>query len=187
VSETGFTPRVGCSDCVIAKPEVIPRMEFCPDWRQSTPNCTRYMIVRSIHFNGALPVAYFADLTSYVYRPAVCPQLLEGVQRICIGWLDGSHPFERGNVPAEVIGRIEELCKSPVRRTRGWHDCPFCPEYPATHRLQDGHQMTLGDAEIEVQSKDVIYVSPTLILHYMTVHQYKPPAEFLSAVLQSKR
>jgi hypothetical protein len=46
--------------------------------------------------------------------------------------------------------------------------------------------MALGDAEIEVQTTDVIYASPTLILHYMTVHQYKPPGPFLNAVWQSK-
>lgn len=101
---------------------------------------------------------------------------------MCIGWLDGEHPFERGYSPPEVITRIEEMCKAPIRRTRGWQNCPFCEEHPVTHQLPDGRRLALGDAEIDVQTPDVIYTSPTLVLHYITAHQYKPPVEYLNAI-----
>jgi hypothetical protein len=120
---------------------------------------------------------YFDDLTPY-------SKLLGTPKRVRVGWLDGDHPFERGDSLVAVIGRIEEMCMSPLRRTRGWHGCPFCKEYPITHRLRSGRQIALGDAEIEVETNDIIYASPTLILHYMTVHQYKPPDAFLKAILR---
>ena len=122
-------------------------------------------------------MSYFADLTPYSYR-----QLADYVKRVHVGWLDGNHPFEHGDSLPGIVERIEELCKAPVRRTRGWQKCPFCQEYLITHALQGGRQMALGDAEIEVETPEVIYVSPTLILHYIVVHGYKPPDQFMNAV-----
>jgi hypothetical protein len=84
-------------------------------------------------------VSYFADLTPYSYR-----QLSEAAKRAHIGCLDSNHAFERDDLPAEVIARIEEMCKSPLRRIRGWQNCPICQKYLVTHRLQDRRQMTLG-------------------------------------------
>jgi hypothetical protein len=46
-----------------------------------------------------------------------------------------------------------------------------------------GKTLMLGSAEIQVAGKgDRIYVAPDLIYHYIAVHQYLPPAEFLDAV-----
>jgi hypothetical protein len=118
---------------------------------------------------------YFADLTSYATQ-------LESPKRLLVGWIDRDHPFERGDSPAQVIEKIEQMCRTPLRRTRGWHSCPFCREYPITYRLNGGGLLTLGDAEVEVHGSDVVYACPTLILHYMTAHRYKPPVEFLNTL-----
>jgi hypothetical protein len=40
-----------------------------------------------------------------------------------------------------------------------------------------------GSSDILVPDKTVIYMAPSLILHYIRAHQYLPPACFVLAVL----
>jgi transposase len=43
----------------------------------------------------------------------------------------------------------------------------------------------LGTSEIRVLSRDgTIYAAPTLIYHYMKIHHYKPPEEFIRALYE---
>lgn len=44
-----------------------------------------------------------------------------------------------------------------------------------------------GNGEIRVKSENgTIYSAPALLLHYIAEHQYKPPEEFISAVLYQR-
>jgi hypothetical protein len=46
-----------------------------------------------------------------------------------------------------------------------------------------GERTSLGQAEIYVFGEEGrVYVAPTLIFHYVTVHHYKPPIEFVQAL-----
>ena len=98
--------------------------------------------------------------------------------------------FPRSRASYAVENSVKTASKTRAERcvvpdsesSYGWQNCSFCQEHPVTHRLQDGRQMMLGDAEIEVQTPKVIYVSTTLTLHYMTVHRYKPPDVFMNAL-----
>jgi hypothetical protein len=49
-------------------------------------------------------------------------------------------------------------------------------------RLINGEHMMLGADNIFVPHGDVMYVAPTLILHYVEIHGYRPPEEFLRAL-----
>jgi hypothetical protein len=42
----------------------------------------------------------------------------------------------------------------------------------------------MGIYNLWVPGNDVIYVAPELILHYIQEHRYRPPDEFISAVLR---
>jgi len=100
---------------------------------------------------------------------------------VCVGWIDPRLHFPKGIVELALLRKIGVLCKSPVRRTRGWHPCSLCHEYPV--REQIGMQtIALGNAEIDVPGPEKIYTCPTLIYHYILRHGYRPPAEFLEAV-----
>ena len=48
-----------------------------------------------------------------------------------------------------------------------------------------GERIGLGSAVIMVFGKEGIYVAPNLIYHYVTIHHYKPPEEFLRALKHS--
>jgi hypothetical protein len=66
---------------------------------------------------------------------------------------------------------------------------PLC-EVPRQFRMQlyaqmpgDSLRLYPGSAEIRVFGKrGKIYAAPTLLFHYVTVHHYKPPDEFLMAL-----
>ena len=45
------------------------------------------------------------------------------------------------------------------------------------------HTAYLGNGEIRVRGEAAYYASPTLIYHYVVAHHYKPPEEFIEAVL----
>jgi hypothetical protein len=54
-------------------------------------------------------------------------------------------------------------------------------------RSYDGHcggeSLAVGDAEVRVIATDgTLLVAPTLVLHYVTAHRYRPPDEFVEAV-----
>ncbi|UUQ64641.1 hypothetical protein NLK61_26125 [Pseudomonas fuscovaginae UPB0736] len=38
------------------------------------------------------------------------------------------------------------------------------------------------ESQLWIPGREVIYASPLLILHYIEVHNYLPPAEFISAI-----
>jgi hypothetical protein len=50
-----------------------------------------------------------------------------------------------------------------------------------------GKRVLLGCAEVWVRGIDgVWYAAPTLILHYVQAHRYKPPEEFIQTVLSGR-
>ncbi len=73
---------------------------------------------------------------------------------------------------------------------RGIHTCEFCAlsdhqwftQQQNTYG-ESAHWASLGDGEIRVLGESVVYAAPALIYHYVVEHHYKPPDEFIEAVL----
>jgi hypothetical protein len=127
---------------------------------------------------------YYADLTPYVYLPEPADHPAHNV-----GWLDGEHPFPTGPVPAGFVDRLARLAvREPVHRTRGWQECELCDvEYPTEIEV-DGERQPIGDAEIRVTGADGRrYAAPTLVVHYVAAHGYRPPDDFVDAVMADDR
>lgn len=127
---------------------------------------------------------FYEDLSAYEYGPDGG----EGDVRN-VAWLGNGHDFPVGDVPTGFAVRLARLAVSlPVNRTRGWQECPFCAgEYPIRIEV-DGERRAMGDAEIRVSGVDGrIYAAPTLIVHYVAAHRYRPPEEFIGAVMADAR
>ncbi|SRR5258708_5653988 len=123
-------------------------------------------------------MTFFADLTSYLYLPGR-PAALN------IGWLDRSHAFVVGKVRAELREKLLQLAATaPVNQTRGYHVCDLCPDTTSQPSARWGNTIrTLGSAEIWVATKNgVPYACPDMIVHFVEVHYYRPPVEFLEAL-----
>jgi hypothetical protein len=97
-----------------------------------------------------------------------------------VGWLSATQPFPVGDVPTEFLGRLQEF----ARRWRdsahalgwgsftGWHDCELC-----------GGSQASGN--FAVPYGDLLFVAPEMVPHYVEVHRYRPPAEFITALMES--
>ncbi len=138
-------------------------------------------------------VAYFADLTPYEY--AHLDHDIVGhewgkldyrprYERLNVGWLDASRPFNRGPVPEWFADTLLDVVgHPPVNEMRGLHNCEFCP--PGVDTIADPRpgRSWLAYYEIRVPAgPGVMFAAPALIWHYVTAHDYLPPAEFVEAV-----
>lgn len=130
-------------------------------------------------------MTYYADGTPYSYLPEAAG---EGV--VNIGWLDAAEPFPTGEVPAAFVDRLVELCRDGVHRTRGLHYCNLCPRSPdeplpaPTGVHSPDGDYVVGGAEIRVNGRGgTTYAAPDMVAHYVQAHGYRPPDEFVAAVL----
>ncbi len=106
-----------------------------------------------------------------------------GRPRLAFGWLDPAHDFTRGDCPPHVVAALEDAARTPVDRTRGWQRCGLCPRDehgPTSYTTTAGDQLSLGDASLEVPARGrTRWVAPTLVLHYIHAHGYRPPQDLV--------
>jgi hypothetical protein len=122
-------------------------------------------------------MAYFEDLSDYTYFRSYHPRTKN------VGWLDSAHQFSKATPTEEFLDLLWNYCKISVAQTRGIHECEMCPSNTSHYVLRDGQPLLLGSAEIRVFAKDgVIYAAPTLVYHYVSIHNYSPPHEFVRAL-----
>jgi hypothetical protein len=123
------------------------------------------------------------------YYPDLAPNdylLIFGPEVVSIGWLDAEHPYSRGEVSPEHVRALERLLVhgwQPVY-VKGWEACPFCGvgEEQPLFRDVDGERRMVGADNLFVPAGDVLYLAPSMILHYVEEHGYAPPEEFLRAL-----
>lgn len=105
-----------------------------------------------------------------------------------IGWLSSGKSFHQGNVSEQFVARLCEFVQRAGRSSSllsfpsfgGFHECELCEQSIEPQTLRPK-----GAANFGVPCGVVLYVAPELILHYVQVHNYQPPDEFIAAVLAS--
>jgi hypothetical protein len=118
-----------------------------------------------------------------------------------IGWLGEANPIPTGPVEPRAIERLFALITQPPYESRatllGFHACTLCPdahERTATLvswrrrgilRLGKRWTAEVGGSELFVPGIDCVYVAPSMIIHYVLTHGYRPPTIFLRALLQT--
>jgi hypothetical protein len=101
-------------------------------------------------------MAFFEDLTPYSYhRPE---EELPGT--LNVGWLDRTHPSPTGQTDEAFRGKLGRLCQRRVKRTRGFHPCPFCTGRGRPH----------SSSEMRVSGGGKVYAAPSLVHHYVVAH-----------------
>ncbi len=128
-------------------------------------------------------MTYFPDLTRYRYmRPFLMEKALN------VGWLAAGIPWPKGDVPSQFVHKLWMRCEHPVIETRGLHWCEFCSGQAGeiVSQAYSGKTMLVGSAEIRVWGTDgKVYAAPNMIIHYVIEHNYRPPNEFIQAVLDA--
>jgi hypothetical protein len=126
-------------------------------------------------------MAFFRELSEYEYHRAECNRPVTKN----VGWLGEGHEFRREKASEQLLDRLWSYCHISVAQMRGIHPCEFCPPDGLSYFGQrNGEKLLLGSSEIRVFGKaGVIYAAPTLIYHYAAEHDYRPPDEFVEALL----
>lgn len=99
---------------------------------------------------------------------------------VAVGWLHPDHLFSQGDTAPEFLAKLKEFvsrCRASAAAlglgaAGGYHTCEFCGQ---------AH----GSANFGVPAGDRLYFSPEMIVHYVEVHRYAPPAEFIAAIMAS--
>ena len=92
-----------------------------------------------------------------------------------VGWLEAGHPHQQGPVPDEFLARLKKHVASAYQSMLfcGWHECSLC---------SDGQRRT-GSYNLLIPTTRLLYVAPEMIVHYIEDHGYRPPLEFVDAVM----
>ncbi|MFI9719123.1 hypothetical protein ACIHFE_05610 [Streptomyces sp. NPDC052396] len=93
-----------------------------------------------------------------------------------IGWLGTKYGLQ--NQLVEVDDLVSQRLKDETRLIRtmqlGTHECEFC----------SGSIPAVGNGEIHVYADSgETYSAPALVCHYVELHRYAPPQEFVDALL----
>ena len=121
-----------------------------------------------------------------MYHPDLSPHIYvdPGENVLNVGWLDSHHEYSKGSVPLDFLERLQWYCQESVFLTFGFHVCEFCGKDFGVEMLILGKKRKLGSAEIRVIGQKAIYAAPDMIYHYIVDHQYRPPDEFILAVIE---
>ena len=138
-----------------------------------------------IAFRIAGGPATLYQLTAMVHIPDLTP--MEHPQLVAVGWLAGGQPYERGPVSEDFVHALFDLLEDPWQpcAAAGFHRCDLCRISGGPARLEyRGRSISLGVRNLHVPGDDKIFVSPSLIAHYIDAHEYAPPEPYQHAVLQ---
>jgi len=107
--------------------------------------------------------------------------------RVNIGWLGLGSTFDTGETSPEFRRALLELIDlRGVCTMRGWRQCEFCDGYEVAvpYATARHGRLLLGNQEVHVPGANgVIYAATNLVYHYVVAHGYRPPAQFVEAVL----
>jgi len=124
-------------------------------------------------------MSYFKDLTPYSYHSG----MFYRPNTLSIGWLALGQSFTTKLPSEELLALTWSFCKISVAQMRGIHKCEFCSTDDWFIAERNGERLLLGTSETRVFSPNgIVYAAPTLIYHYISVHNYCPPEEFLVAM-----
>jgi hypothetical protein len=123
--------------------------------------------------------------------------LPEKLPILAVGWLGDSLPSE-GDVEPKCIDQLWQANaeeRTIIDGTMGWHNCELCdgehswyPDKKVGPVLDwRGEKARVrGYGHFLIRTAKNIYMAPVLILHYILDHGYKPPDDFIEAVIAGK-
>lgn len=127
---------------------------------------------------------HYEDLTQYSH----CLKTpLPSVRNV--GWLDAAQHFTRGPVAGNFLPKLREVVCSVgaldvhVNKLRSFDVCSMCGEV-GTFEF-DGREVKLLSSELWIPGldRDTYWVAPSLLHHYVDAHAYRPPQEFIEAMM----
>lgn len=124
----------------------------------------------------------YPDLSPYQYSELETSSA-SGRTLLNVGWLGSDSPFPKGTIDPTAVAILLRLAVNPENVMRGLHYCEFCDaESPLRIKVPGVGVTALGTGEIHVPANGKLYIAPTLVIHYIEAHGYRPPDEFIEAL-----
>ncbi len=124
---------------------------------------------------------------TYLPDLAPCTYISADVELVAIGWLGGEQPHAQGPVMPGVVERLFDRIETifDPRRFRGSHKCELCGEAIQEMHDSEGRVVAVGATNLYIPrlGADGLFAAPSLILHYVVDHGYRPPEPFQAALL----
>lgn len=166
-----------------------------------------------MYYEDLTPYTYSIEATSLSYsdlhKQFLGKELIEtfGIEPhelilLNLGWLERDYPFPTAEINLAEVEKIASLCLSPKNGFRGFHLCHFCEAKKKAYVDSSGrtreysvmleqeyksHIVPLGSGEIWIKgNSNIVYVAPTLILHYIMEHGYAMPDDARNALNEMK-
>ena len=113
--------------------------------------------------------------------------LPDGLTVRAVGWLERPG-FPTGSVPKACVDALMAALRDGIFSDgcRGIHSCTLCGKTLPEVRWRRRKVTLKGHGHYLLQSGRVVYMAPSLLLHYMLDHDYRPPEEFVQAVAQGR-
>ncbi len=107
---------------------------------------------------------------------------IEKFKFVAVGYLDTLEPYEKGEVSTNFLVKLKVLDgEGMTLGSLGSHECQFCiKEGNYEGRATSCTEKMLIDRENKVK-----YIFPEMIFHYIKVHKYLPPSDFIRFVMGS--
>ncbi len=107
----------------------------------------------------------------------------DGFKLKAIGYLDITEPqYEVGEVPNGFVEKLKALYhKGILLASLGFHDCEFCLNQGVKKLPRDARSSSQKSLRDKVNKID--YMFPEMIFHYIIVHMFKPPQDFIDFVM----
>lgn len=127
-------------------------------------------------------MAYLEDMSPCTYFDPWSDRLTS------VGWLVPEKEFATGDVSKEFFEALFSMLKKPWQpfAFAGHEPCRFCRfTHGMTTLRYHGEEVSVGTNNLFVPNGERAFVAPSLIIHYVDSHMYRPPAEFQAAVLRA--
>jgi len=127
-------------------------------------------------------MSYFPDLELCQYHSGPFDSSRWNCPLLSIGWLDGAEEYVQESFEYEKVLETISKLRSEFKKDfsghnfRGLHACSLC---------EGSEELLLihSDINLFIPSEGCVFVAPGAIDHYIVEHMYKPPEEFLNALL----
>jgi hypothetical protein len=106
------------------------------------------------------------------------------VPLLAIGWLEFPFPYRLGRVPPDFRSRLDALVGEARRHSYGYHHLGFHTCSWCVVTLRTPPEQPWSQDSLWVPGNGVVYVAPVGIPHYVAAHGYRPPTEFIEAVMR---
>ncbi len=100
-----------------------------------------------------------------------------------IGYLCIREKYDVGEVPEGFVEKLKQVYHSGVMMgSLGFHECEFCLNQGVKELSKDA--LSSEEKTVRDEKNKIDYMFPKMIFHYIKIHQYYPPKEFIRLIME---